>query len=462
PYTVSPLEGLRSALGPAVVVEHAPGVRTATRVPPAELDLLAVPRTGEAGVRVRLLSAEGAVLLTERRRTAQLTWAGGFGPEIAPGTVATVEVVTSVTAPETGRYAIGCSGLGRFRLAIDGVERFAEVLAPSPETDDIDAFVRLPQWSATVALVAGQPVELVLRHEVDPDGFQVKIEINVDQIVADPEAALAEAVDLARSADVAVVVVGTTEEVESEGFDRTSLRLPGRQDELVSRVLDANPRTVLVVNAGAPVILPCADRVPAVLLTWFGGQEFGNALADVLLGLAEPGGRLPVTWPADEPAWLPTTTPTGGVLSYRESITIGYRLWDAVGAEPAFCFGHGLGYTTWDYLALDLPAGPAAGGDVPVRVTVRNTGARPGREVVQIYAARPGGTVQRPARWLVGFAPVRVDPGREATVEVTVAARGFEHWDTSAGAWATEPGVFELAAGRSVGDVRLRAALRRG
>ena len=132
------------------------------------------------------------------------------------------------------------------------------------------------------------------------------------------------AVALAAGSDVAVVVVGTTAEVESEGFDRTSLALPGRQDELVRRVAAANPRTVVVVNSGAPVLLPWAGEVGAVLLTWFGGQEFGNALADVLLGEAEPGGRLPTTWPASE-AGLPSAQPEDGVLSYSEGLFIGYR-----------------------------------------------------------------------------------------------------------------------------------------
>ena len=140
----------------------------------------------------------------------------------------------------------------------------------------------------------------------------------------DEDDELERAVALARDADVAIVVVGTTPEVESEGFDRTSLALPGRQDELVRRVNDAQPRTVVVVNSGAPVLLPWLDEVPAVLLCWFPGQEAGNALADVLFGAAEPGGRLPTTWPASADG-LPSVTPVDGVLTYGEELAIGYR-----------------------------------------------------------------------------------------------------------------------------------------
>ena len=134
---------------------------------------------------------------------------------------------------------------------------------------------------------------------------------------------IAAAVSLAAASDVAVVVVGTTAEVESEGFDRTSLALPGRQDELVRRVAAANPRTVVVVNSGAPVLMPWTEEVAAVLLTWFGGQEFGHALADVLLGDAEPGGRLPTTWPASGAGVL-STQPADGVLA-ATTVTAGRR-----------------------------------------------------------------------------------------------------------------------------------------
>ena len=240
-----------------------------------------------------------------------------------------------------------------------------------------------------------------------------------------------------------MVVVGTTAEVESEGFDRASLALPGRQDELVRRVIAANPRTVVVVNSGAPVLLPWARDASAVLLTWFGGQEFGYALADVLLGEAEPGGRLPTTWPAFE-AGLPSTQPDHGVLTYHEGLFIGYRAYDRDGRIPLFPFGHGAGYTTWSYESLAVGS---EGAGVAARVQVRNTGSRRGREVVQVYASRPDSAVERPAKWLAGFATVDADPGETVTADIGIPERAFQHW-TGQG-WCTEPGSFVLAAGPS-------------
>jgi beta-glucosidase len=265
-------------------------------------------------------------------------------------------------------------------------------------------------------------------------------------------------VGLARGADVALVVVGTTEEVESEGFDRASLALPGRQDELVRRVAEVNPRTVVAVNAGAPVLLPWAEEVAAVLLAWFPGQEFGHALADVLLGVSEPGGRLPTTWPAREEG-LPSTEPADGVLAYEEGLHIGYRLHLREGREPRYPFGHGLGYTRWAYLGMDAPREAGGADGVGVTVRVRNDGPRAGREVVQVYASRPGSAIERPVRWLAGFAAVDAPAGEEAVVEVRLAARAFEHWDEGAGRWATEPGTFELAAGSSSAVLPLSATV---
>jgi len=257
------------------------------------------------------------------------------------------------------------------------------------------------------------------------------------------------------------VVGGTTEEVESEGFDRVTLDLPGRQDDLVRRVADANPRTVVVVNTGAPVLLPWADTVPAVLLTLFPGQEYGNALADVLLGRSEPGGRLPVTWP-ESPDDLPATMPVDGTLAYTEGLHIGYRHFDRAGRQPRYPFGHGLGYTSWEYLSAEvmaLPPARAAAGDAVVRVRLKNAGPRYGCETIQVYASRPDSAVERPVRWLAGFGKAEASAGAEVTAEIAIPLRCLAHWDTTVGTWAIEPGDYQLHVGRSGRDPSLTAAI---
>jgi beta-glucosidase len=310
-------------------------------------------------------------------------------------------------------------------------------------------------------LRSGQQVELAVRYRPDPAFPAARMTLGVEVPAPPDDEELEHAVARARDADAAVVVVGTTEEIESEGFDRTSLALPGRQDELVRRVAAANPRTVVVVNTGGPVALPWRDEVPAILLSWFGGQELGNALADVLLGRVEPGGRLPTTWGAREQD-LPVlqTRPVGGRLHYGEGIHVGYRAWARAGAVPAFPFGHGLGYTTWSYERVVAPATVAAGEDLVARVRLRNSGRRAGREVVQAYLSRESSAVERPAVWLAGFAVVEARPGETVTAEIRVGARAFQHWSVDAHRWEAEPGGFELTAGRSVADRPLATRLQ--
>jgi len=464
PYTVSPLDGLRAALGPGVRVDHGQGVRSSDRLPVAPVALLRRP-DGTEGVEVRFLAADGTVRGREPRTGGAFTWLSSFGPELPMGEVAAVEVHTRVRVAETGTWLLGGSGLGQLRLTVAGRVAFEVATELPPGADPVEAMMRPPQAWAAVELRAGEEVPAVLRYRPrDLGGFGetevavVTFQLNLARQVPDEEE-LERAVALAAEAEVAVVVVGTTEEVESEGFDRDSLALPGRQDELVRRVAAVNPRTVVVVNSGAPVLLPWAGQVPAVLVAWFPGQEFGNALADVLCGDREPGGRLPTVWPAAEHRHLPSTRPVDGKLIYEESVHLGNSAYDRAGARPAFCFGHGLGYTTWEYLLVTAPPQVEPDGGAVLKVRLHNTGTRAGREVVQVYASRPDSTVERPARWLAGFAAATADPGQEVTVEVPVAGRALAHWDPAAHAWAVEPGSYRLAVGPSYGDRRLTVLL---
>jgi beta-glucosidase len=311
-----------------------------------------------------------------------------------------------------------------------------------------------------VALSAGRSVDVRIRFRWPADGFIFRVGLVVGPPTRPADEELAHAVDLARDADIAVVVVGTSEDVESEGFDRTSLALPGRQDELVRAVAAANPRTVVVVNAGAPVELPWRDDVAAVLVSWFPGMEFGNALADVLLGTAEPGGRLPTTWPAStSDAPVLSTTPADGHLDYTEGLDIGSRAYLRQGVEPAFWFGAGLGYTTWEFAGIEAPAQAGADG-LTATVRLRNTGQRRGKQVVQVYASRPDSAIDRPARWLAGFAVVHADPGELVEVPVAVGRRALRHWDADSRTWAVEPGVVVLSSGPHAGDQPLSTPVR--
>jgi len=467
--TVSPLDGLRDAL-PGATVTYAPGALVHDGVLPFALDDVRDPETGVPGVRTRFLAADGRVVLDEVRHATDLIWLGN-----AP-LAHTFELLTDYTATESGPIELGWAVIGTTELQVDG-EVVLKAELPLDTTDLGAALMAPPSASVRVDVEAGRTYGLRWTHPLTgipsmPDGAELAAVLGFTAgwrpVVESTDALIAEAVELARTADVAVVVVGTNEKVESEGFDRTDLRLPGRQDDLVAAVAAVNPRTVVVVNSGSPVVMPWRDDVAAVLLTWFGGQEYGHALADVLTGAAEPGGRLPTTWPKTE-ADVPVldVTPRDGVVRYDEGVHIGYRAWLRAGIEPAYPFGFGLGYTTWSYDAVRvMDAGVhsgavAASGSVRVSVDVTNTGERAGRQVIQVYLSRESLTVDRPLRWLAGSAVVTAEPGQTKTAEVLVRARAFQHWDSATHTWAAEPGRFTLVVGRDATDTALDAVVIR-
>jgi beta-glucosidase len=459
PYTVSPLDGLRAA---GLDVTFAPGTLGHLRPSAARAPWLLRPDGSAPGSEVRFFSPSGELAASEQRDAATFRWMNGFGSAGTPEEIARLEVGCVIRATEAGTYRVGVSGLGRFRLLLDGAEVFDAALSLPEGADVVEALMTPPQRLVPVDLAAGQSVTVRLEHDVHSSqmaAFGTFLELNLEAPHGSDDEEITSAVALAAESDVAVVVVGTTAEVESEGFDRLSLALPGRQDELVRRVAAANPRTVVVVNSGAPVLLPWAGEVAGVLLTWFGGQEFGHSLADVLLGEAEPGGRLPTTWPASEEG-LPSTQPADGVLRYTEGLFIGYRGYDRDGREPLFPFGHGGGYTTWSYDSItvdcDVPE-PAGAPGVAVCVEVRNAGPRPGREVVQVYASRPDSAVERPAKWLAGFAVVDADPGETVNVGILIPERAFQHWSDRG--WTLEAGTFTLSAGSSSASLPLTAGV---
>lgn len=447
-HVVTPLEGIAAAFG-ADRVRFAPGVRSSEALLPLDAGVAADPVSGEAGVRVRFLDAAGSVILDEHRLSGRLAWLGD--PILAD--TAAVEVTATFTAPSDGEYAVGFAGLGLFRFEVDGELKSDGLFFPEG-TDPFMAFLNPPKQSFPVRLAAGQTVSLRLEHrpQLQAGLAAVMFTLGYEEPFAGAEEELERAVALAASSDVAVVVVGTTETLESEGFDRAGLRLPEGQDELVRRVLAANPRTVVVVNSGGPVIMPWLAEAPAVLLTWFPGQEAGAALADVLSGAAEPGGRIPTTWAAaedDVPVWQ--VEPVDGRLHYSEGLHVGYREWArreaAGGPAPAIPFGHGLGYTRWTLGEPTLDG-------LTVSVPVTNAGERAGKQVVQVYLSRVSeSAIDRPVLWLAGYAVVRAEAGETTVATIELEPRSLQHWSVDDHAWRTEPGVFAVRVGTSVAEL---------
>jgi len=276
------------------------------------------------------------------------------------------------------------------------------------------------------------------------------------------ERLLLEAVETARKADVAVLFVGLPERYESEGFDRTHMAIPENHRLLIEQVADVQPNTVVVLMNGSPVEMPWIGRAKSVLEAYLGGQAVGGAVADLLFGVESPSGKLAETFPvklADNPSFL-FFPGEGDRVEYREGVFVGYRYYDSKGVEPLFPFGHGLGYTQFEYagLAVDKPR-LRDDETVEVRVTVKNVGDRAGKETVQLYVRDVASSVVRPEKELKAFAKVELAPGETKTVTFTLDKRAFAWWHVDLHDWYAESGEFELLVGSSSRDIRLRATV---
>ncbi|MFC7344829.1 glycoside hydrolase family 3 protein [Saccharopolyspora griseoalba] len=454
PHQVSIAEGLRSALGDRVEVVDGVEVRSL----PAPSDALEHPETGEPGVRMSAVDADGEVLGDRHREIASATVEGdSFDRPVA-------RVVFAGRSAAGGRMNVGAIGTGAWRLRVDGEEVAAFTLTADGH-DPGEATLIPPRRTVEVSVPAGGLVEAELRIVATepvpgPDGVvgvlsnAIASGLGFKALVASPvpvpaEDTLATAVTAAREADVAVVAVGLTEEQETESRDKSTLRLPGEQDALVRAVASAASRTVVVVNAATPVLMPWAEEVDAIVVAGLPGQEGGHAVADALLGVREPAGRLVTTWPAADaaaPAW--DVVPRDLRLEYAEGTFIGHRGHHAgLAAPPAYWFGQGEGYGSWSYEAARLVEGAPS---PSVEVRVRNTAPRDSREIVQVYLQPT--EPDQPVR-LVGWAPVAVAAGESASVVVPTDPRSWRRW--SGAGWAPLSGG-ELLVARGLGDVRHR------
>ena len=410
------------------------------------IDKRLAPLRGDFVIEYRGAHGETASEAVDRMR---MMWMDAPAPGIELDSFG-ARVTGTFTPTVTGDWTFGLTAVGPAVLRVAG-----EVVADLSEPRTGGAFFGQgsPEVRGTAPLEAGVPVAIEVDYGIATSGTMRGLIVGAEPPSDDD--GIGRAVAAAAAADVAVVVVGTNDDWETEGEDRVSMDLPGAQDELVARVAAVNPNTVVVVNAGSPVTMPWVDDVAAVLQLWFPGQEVGKSLADLLLGDAEPGGRLPVTFPrrmADTPAFL-SHPGEGGVARYDEGLFIGYRWYDARDIEPLFPFGHGLGYTTWAYGPGAVSGTVEAG--VTVSVPVTNTGAREGSTIVQCYVEPVTEGPRRPRRELRGFARVGAPAGGAAEAVIWLPERAFAVWDVDACAWVVPPGSYRICVGGSSRELQV-------
>ncbi len=425
---VAPLEGLTSNAPAGSTIEYALGVNADSGLIQFDKSYLKNPATGQGGCLAEIFAPDGSVLLREDRFGGFFNWA--TQPWMFQYSF--IRVSGIFTASADGEYQFGVGMVGNYKVTIG--DQVHEGFIPM-HSDDLGEFIlNPPTRSFGHTLRKGE--EVLIQWEYPQGSLPIPIAsflIGFREPSRSQAEEIAAAAELAASTEIAIVFVGTTAEIESEGHDRKDISLPYGQDQLVSTVAKAAKRTVVVVNSGSPVEMPWFEEVDAVLFTFFGGQQMGNALADVVFGAVNPAARTTTTW-ARKMSDLPVsnTTPSNGELHYSEGPFIGYRAWQKANKKPLIPFGHGLSYSSF--------ISELIGADKSVaKVKVTNTGDREGAHIVQIYAHLQSSDSFE--RRLAGFAKVFLNKGESATVDVALEPLAFKRFE---GGWKDQAGKWEI------------------
>ena len=449
-----PLDAITERLGSSVRIEHSAGCNINKKLPELDARLLQNVSLDYYRDPAELDDANAVPAEAGTTGVFRLLWAGDPLNRREPNFAFGARLAAQLTPDQTGEWAFGIESVAPVRVIIDGAVVLDNALVPAG-----GSFFGMgkPETVVTVDLEAGRTYSFVAEVRHTPTGAGLS-GLTIGAIPPENENMMEEAVNLAATCDVSIVVVGTNDDWESEGWDRDTIALPGEQDALITDVAKVSKRTIVIVNAGSPVSMPWLNEVEAVIYAWFPGQEFGDALVDLLVGDVEPSGRLPVTLPRrleDTPAFEHHPG-RNGVAKYLEGRLIGYRWYDTVGREPLFPFGFGLGYA--DVQIIDASKSGTHGVDV----AVRNESARAGVQVVQVYAHRKdraGLPSDEPDQKLVGYTRVKVAANGTTMLHVDLDPDAYRAWDPEASAWTQWTGNIELRVGTSSRHIAHRIAI---
>ena len=448
-YSVSPLEGIKRAAGDKTQIIFSPGIvalEDTTPIPTANLTTPDGKSNGLHGEYFANMTFEGAPAFTQVDSQLDFHWGTGSPAPNYPSDLFSNRWTGFLTASASGRYAISLSSNDGGRLYLDD-KLIVDVWGDHATL----------RGATAVELKAGEPHKIRIEHYENRGNADLVLgwRLLEDDI-------LQKAADAAGKADVAIIFAGLSDAVEVEARDRTDLNLPKEQEELIERVARANPRTIVVMTSGAPVLMEkWIRKVPAVVQAFYYGQEGGNAISDVLFGKFAPSGKLPATflrrW--EDSNAFGRYPGDGKSVDYSEGILVGYRWFDTKNIEPLFPFGHGLSYTNFKYSALKLNGGKDAA-RLNVQFEIENTGKFNAAEVAQVYVQDIASTLPRPVKELKGFQKVFLKAGEKKTLTVELNQSSFAFYDPGTQNWIAEKGDFKILVGSSSRDIRLSGDYR--
>ncbi|KAH7176837.1 glycoside hydrolase superfamily [Dactylonectria macrodidyma] len=465
-YTVSLFDGIVNQLPEDIAVEYEVGAHSHGYIPMLNKSQVTTPEA-QPGVRMKFFAEPPSVLnrtVIDETIIPSFTWQlmGFSHPKL--GKLFYAEVEGDLIATATGDFEFGLAVYGTGNLYIDdelvidnttvqrsGVYFFGK---GTLEEKAVKALVKGQKYKIKVDFASSPSTKLQKPGVVHLGGGAGRLGM-VEVIDADQ--AIAHAVEAAKKADVAILCAGLSKDQESEGFDRPHMDLPGAASKLISAVLAAVPDTIIVTQSGTPFnMLPWADRVKTHLHAWFGGNETGSGIADVLFGAVNPSGRLPLSFPRrleDNPTYLNFGSERGQVV-YGEGIYVGYRYYEKVLRDVLYPFGHGLSYTTFSYSNLSISSDSAT-------LEITNTGSLPGSEVVQLYIASDETTtsIGRPKKELKGFTKVSLSPGATKSLKIPFDRFTTAFWDEELSTWVCEKGKYRVLVGPSSQKIVLEGVL---
>ena len=454
-YQAHPLEAFENKLGDQINISYAKGCHTHKYLPKVKEELM----DDEKGFLVQYF--EGSKfdenILVEEHLIGNKFWVfEGFAKDVIAKfdrPDISVRFSCAYTPDISGNHEFEIFGIGKARLFIDG----KELIDNWTETSPGEAFFSFSSDSkkALVDLDEGKTYQLEIRYKFEGNfpaiyiGCQTPDKVNLFD----------EALEVAKAADQVVLIVGTNSDWETEGNDRSDFNLPANQNHLIEEVLQVNPNTLVVLNTGSPVKMPWADRAEAILQTWFAGQEFGNAMVDIITGAINPSGRLPTSFPKnieDTPAF--NSYPGKDLqMNYEEKLLVGYRWYDKKDIKTLFPFGHGLSYTQFEYSDLEVEI--QANNKVSCTFLIQNTGLIAGAETAQCYIGYKTDDHSEPKKTLQGFSKITLNQGDKSKVEINLNSRNFSSWNEAKQNWEVRPGSYEIFIGSSAENIILQSTI---